>query len=146
MKINIRSTRFRVYFTLFLAIIIIPLLLNYSLSQSNLPDTAVFIPQDHQTKRFDYLEIENLVHVWSPENLQITGTLKNTSLIYNLTDIQLEINLYGDEEATEYLLTYDHEIASIGAGAEYDLLLNLERNSDVESWRMIVKNLSLEQK
>ena len=152
MKIFFRTTRFRVYFTLFLIVIVIPLLLVYSIKQGDdvfisvvdySEDQLVKIPPEHQKERFTYLAIGDFDVDWTRDSVDVNIEFTNESYIYHLKDIVFYLDFYDDQEAGQVIDSVEFKIDAIAPGETYLFSETLTRRENYLSVMMDLEALSL---
>jgi hypothetical protein len=146
MKKIIKSTRFKVYFSLFLLLIVIPALFLYATDPQDLPKTETLIPDDHQLKRFEYLEINDFITDWSQESVAVTATLTNNSYIYDLTNVEVRIVFSSDEEGVDIVNSVKRLIGTISSRDEYFFEEIFEREGNYQSVTLTIDSLELAEK
>ncbi len=152
MKNFFRTTRFRVYFTLFLIVIVIPLLLVYSIKQGddvfisvvdNSEDQLVKIPSEHQKERFTYLAIGDFDVNWTRDSVDVNIEFTNESYIYHLKDIVFYLDFYDDQEAGQVIDSVEFKIDAIAPRESYLFSETLTRKENYLSVMMDLGALSL---
>lgn len=145
MKKILKSTRFKVYFSLFLFIVVIPILFSSAIGD----DTAerdIYIPKQHQHERFKYLEVSNLEANWSQDTVGVTTTLTNNSYVYDLVNVVIRIDFNSDEGDENIITSIQRQIGTIASKDEYLFNEVFDREDGYQVVGVTIESVELAQK
>lgn len=143
-----RTTRFRVYFLLFIVVIFIPGLLTYNMRTSDgIAENESLIPSDHQLKRFEYLTASDFETKIIESKVYISFNIQNNSYIYDLKNINFTINYFSDEENTKLITSETKSIEELTS--QSSLLVQHEVSPDLPQkfwWTVTPEKVELQSK
>lgn len=105
----------------------------------------VFIPEQDQQDRFDYLEISDLETKVNKTQIEATVKIKNNSYIYDMKDITVRFDFFEDEAKEKLIESTWQTIEKISSKEEANLNTSIENKNRVPTWvvYMAVENTTL---